>query len=159
MRVMPPKGGPRSEGGLPVSQPCELFRARLYEKTGLIQRFPRLRFAQIKEKKSAKICEICGEKVFFAELEEDLRRRQIASRPSGAVPRNFVGADKNNVRRDRSERAGARLRHQRSLGRLGISRQRRAGTSTVACEVARERRRCRRNPRTRRSSTGQRIFI
>src|SRR5437660_6513404 len=28
MRVMPPKGGPRSEGGLPVSQPC-VFRAWL----------------------------------------------------------------------------------------------------------------------------------
>src|SRR6266436_3051063 len=94
MRVMPPKGGPRSEGGLPVSQPCELFRARLYEKTGLIQRFPRLRFAQIKEKKSAKICEICGKKVFFANLEKDLRPRQIASQLRGAVPQNFVGADK-----------------------------------------------------------------
>src|SRR5438445_2881367 len=135
MRVMPPKGGPRSEGGLPVSQPCELFRARLYEKTGLIQRFPRPRFAQIKEKKSAKTCEICGEKVFFAELEEDLRQRQTPSRPSGAVPRNFVGADKNNVRRDRSERTGETLRHQRYMGRLGISQQSRAGTSTAAREL------------------------
>ena len=61
---------------------------------------------------------------------------------SRAVPRNLAVADEIHERRDRNERAGARLRYQRAVGRSRFSRRCDTRSSAIARKMDSRPRRC-----------------